>query len=165
MRLSHVTIPYIAAVILSAAALLHQDHARAAGEAERLPVGEFTARRFKKPPKMDGKIEPGEWDEALTTSGMITPFGHEFQQAETTMSLGFDDKRIYFLFKCRRGDGEWKLWKSVRENDDYSFGDPSVEIWVTPPSLVAETYQNVINTYPAVLDQHIIPSRGNRGKG
>ncbi|MGA2258014.1 MAG: glycoside hydrolase domain-containing protein [Thermoguttaceae bacterium] len=132
---------------------------------ERLPIGEFTATRFVKPPVIDGKVSPGEWDRAFTTSGLMAPFEHELQESETTMSLGFDAQRFYFLFRCRRGNHESKLWKNARFNDDYSFGDPSVEIWVTPPTAVPETYQNVINTYPAVLDVKNIPSRGYSSQG
>ena len=132
---------------------------------ERLPIGEFTATRFAKPPVIDGKIEPGEWDRAFTTSGLIVPFDHQLQEAETTMSLGFDNERLYFLFQCRRGNSEWKLWKYARLNDDYSFGEPSVEVWVTPPALVPETYQNILNTYPAVFDNKQIPTRGYTAAG
>ena len=138
----------------------------AAGKgAERLPVGEFTATRFEKAPVIDGKVEPGEWDRAFTTSGLITPFDHGLQESETTMSLGFDNERLYFLFQCRRGNSEWKLWKYARLNDDYSFGEPSVEVWVSPPALVPETYQNILNTYPAVFDNKQIPSRGYTAQG
>jgi hypothetical protein len=139
-------------------------HALAAHQAERLPIGEFTARRMAAP-TLDGKIGPGEWDRAFTTSGMITPFGHDLHQVETTVAMGFDDKNFYFLFRCRRGDREWYLRKSVRENDGYSFGDPSIEIWVTPPTLVPETYQSIINTFPAVLDIKMIPTRGYQAQG
>jgi hypothetical protein len=135
-----------------------------AAQKPRMPIGEFTARKIA-PPRIDGKIEPGEWDKAFTTSGLIAPFEHELHHVETTMALGFDEKSFYFLFNCRRSDAEWYLRKSVRENDGYDFGDPSVEIWVTPPTLVPETYQNIINTYPAVLDQKMIPTRGYVAQG
>ena len=137
--------------------------AQAAGE--RLKIGEFTASRFETPPVVDGKVSQGEWDRALTTSGLIAPFDHQLQESETTLSLGFDSKRFYFLFRCRRGDAEWKLWKSSRFNDDYDFGEPAVEIWVTPPTLVPETYQTILNTYPAVFDVKQIPSRGYTSQG
>ena len=131
----------------------------------KIPVGEFHARRFAAPPTIDGNVEPGEWDEALTVSGAITIFSHKLLQAETTWSFGFDDERFYFLADCTRGLREWKLWKTARENDAYSFGDPSVEIWVSPPKPVEETYQNIINTYPAVMDVKNIPSRGYSAMG
>jgi hypothetical protein len=135
------------------------------GAGERLPIGEFTATRFEKPPVIDGKVEAGEWDRAFTTSGLIAPFDHQLQESETTMSLGFDAERFYFLFRCRRGNQEWKLWKHSRLNDDYNFGEPSVEVWVTPPTIVPETYQNILNTYPAVFDVKNIPSRGYSAQG
>ena len=122
---------------------------------------------FEKPPVIDGKVSPGEWDRAFTTSGLMAPFEHELQESETTMSMGFDDQRLYFLFRCRRGNQEWKLWKHSRFNDDYNFGEPSVEVWVTPPTAVPETYQNIINTYPAVLDvrtSHPAATRRKAGK-
>jgi hypothetical protein len=136
-----------------------------AAQEARLPVGEFTAGRFAQAPTVDGKLAPGEWDRAFITSGLIAPFEHELHESVTEMGLGYDDERLYFLFRCQRGNFEWKLWKKARENDAYDFGDSSVEIWVSPPALVAETYQNVINTYPAVLDQKMIPTRGYTAQG
>jgi len=134
-------------------------------EPERLPVGEFTAVRFAQPPKIDGLIDAGEWDCAFATEGMMAPFEQELHESVTRMSLGFDSEKLYFLMACRRGNAEWKLWKICRQNDDYNFGEPSVEIWVTPPALVPETYQSVINTYPAVMDAKMIPSRGYTAMG
>jgi len=107
-----------------------------AAEGGRLPVGELTATRFEKAPVIDGVASPGEWDRALTTEGMMAPFEHELHESVTVMSLGFDAERLYFLMRCTRGNQEWRLPKYARENDDYSFGEPSVEIWVTPPALV-----------------------------
>src|SRR5271165_2181755 len=147
-------------ILFAAVACAALGAAAVRGAEQRVPVGEFTATRFEKPPIIDGKVSPGEWDRAFTTSGLMTPFEHLLQESQTTMSLGFDDQRFYFLFRCRRGNHEWKLWKHSRFNDDYDFGEPSVEVWVTPPTIVPETYQNVINTYPAVLDVKNIPSRG-----
>lgn len=136
-----------------------------AGEGERLPIGEFTATRFEKSPLIDGVASPGEWDRALTTEGMMAPFEHELHESISVMSLGFDAERLCFLMRCTRGNSEWRLPKYARLNDDYNFGEPSVEIWVTPPALVAETYQNIINTYPAVMDIKMIPTRGYTGMG
>ena len=136
-----------------------------AGEGERLPIGEFVATRFEKAPLIDGVASPGEWDRALTTEGMMAPFEHELHESITVMSLGFDAERLYFLLRCTRGNSEWRLPKYARLNDDYNYGEPSVEIWVTPPAPVAETYQNIINTYPAVMDIKMIPTRGYTGMG
>jgi hypothetical protein len=135
------------------------------GAGERLPVGEFTATRFAQAPVIDGVAAPGEWDRAFTTEGLIAPFEHQLHETVTIMSLGFDQENLYFLFRCKRGNFEWKLWKLARQNDDYSFGDSSVEVWVSPPAMVPETYQNVINTYPAVLDMKMVPSRGYTAQG
>ncbi len=137
----------------------------AAGGKEKIPAGAFYARRIEKAPTIDGKIEPGEWDGALVATGMITIFENKPFQAETTWGFAFDSERFYFLANCARGPKEWKLWKTARQNDDYSFGDPSIEIWVAPPKAVPETYQNIINTYPAVMDVHNIPSRGYSAMG
>ncbi|MBI5832288.1 MAG: hypothetical protein HZB16_08275 [Armatimonadetes bacterium] len=143
--------------------LLAADLLRAQGE--RLPIGEFAAPRLTPAPTIDGRAAPGEWDRALTTSGLVAPFDWQLQQAETTVSLGWDEANLYFLFRCRRGNEEWQLRKSARENDAYDFGDSSVEIWVTPPALVPETYQTILNTYPAVFDCKMVPSRGYTAQG
>jgi len=127
--------------------------------------GFFSMTRTAKPPAIDGKITPGEWDKSLTTSAILAAFDKQQISAATEMSVMFDDSKFYFLFKCGRAPGEWRLSKSVRVNDDYSFGDPSVEVWLAPPKRVPETYQSVINTYPAVLDLQMIPSRGYTAQG
>jgi len=131
----------------------------------RIPIGEFCARRVVQAPTIDGRRGPGEWDEALVASGVITCFSHRMLQADTTFAVAFDDERFYFLADCTRGNREWKLWKTARENDAYSFGDPSIEIWLSPPTIVPETYQNIINTYPSVMDIRNIPSRGYSAMG
>jgi hypothetical protein len=136
---------------------------QAAGE--RLPVGEFTATRFVQAPTIDGVVAPGEWDRAFTTSGLVGAFDHELQESVTVMSLGFDAEKLYFLFQCTRGNYEWKLWKKARQNDDYSFGDSSVELWISPPTLVPEAYQNIFNLYPCVFDLKTIPTRGYTAQG
>lgn len=136
-----------------------------AAPVERPEAGEFTVVKARQAPNVDGKIGAGEWDGALTTSGVIAAFDAKLLTAATEMSVTYDDSKFYFLFNCTRSAGEWKLSKSVRTNDDYSFGDPSVEVWVAPPARVPETYQSVINTYPAVLDQHAIPTRGYTAQG
>jgi hypothetical protein len=153
----------IVRVTLSLVFLLLSLSAIAGGE--RLPIGEFTAVRLDPPPTVDGTMAPGEWDRAFASSGLIAPFDHALQNAETTMYMGYDATRFYFCIRCRRSAGEWKLWKLSRTNDDYNFGEPSVEIWVTPPTLVPETYQNILNTYPAVFDQKFIPTRGYASLG
>jgi hypothetical protein len=132
---------------------------------ERLPVGQFTATRFEKAPVIDGIVSAGEWDRAFTTAGVIGAFDHELQESVTIMSLGFDQEKLYFLFRCKRGNFEWKLWKKARQNDDYSYGDSSVEVWVSPPTLVPETYQNILNLYPCVFDIKMIPTRGYSAQG
>jgi hypothetical protein len=137
----------------------------ASAETVRPPIGAFTAVRLTKPPILDGKVTPGEWDGAFTTSGVIAAFDHQLLTSDTVWSIGWDAQKLYFLARCKRGAAEWRLTKGVRFNDDYDFGDPSIEIWISPPKPVAETYQNILNTYPAVMDNHQIPSRGYTGAG
>jgi len=152
---------HVARIVAVAVAL----NAAVLSAAERPPGAQFTAVRMAQPPTIDGKISEGEWDGALTTTGLLAAFAYQQISAPTEMSMGFDDQRLYFLFRCTRAAREWRLSKSVRTNDGYSYGDPSVEVWVSPPKPIPETYQNVINTYPAVLDSHMIPSRGYTAQG
>lgn len=141
------------------------DNAPAKPAPAGLPVAEFYAAKMDKPPTIDGNVYPGEWDRAVTISGFITAFEKTLQNVETTVSFGYDANNFYFLFDCPRGGREWRLIKTARQNDDYSYGDSEIEIWVSPPTPITETYQNVINTYPAVFDVRNIPSRGYKGMG
>ncbi len=131
----------------------------------RAPIGEFTLVKLAQPPTLDGQVAPGEWDGAFTTSGLMAAFEQQLMTTDTTMAVGWHGDEFYFLFRCRRSPNEWRLTKGVRFNDDYDFGDPSVEVWISPPTRVPETYQSILNTYPAVLDNHQIPSRGYTAAG
>ena len=88
-----------------------------------------TATRFEKAPVIDGVVSPGEWDRAFTTSGLIGTFDHEMQESVTVMSLGFDADKLFFLFRCRRGNFEWKLWKKARQNPP---ADPDADVVPSP---------------------------------
>jgi len=134
-------------------------------EESRLPIGRFTIPRLTQAPLLDGHIAEGEWDEALMVSGIMSAFTDQLMNSDTAFAIGRHGDRLYVLARCRRGPREWRLGKQMRFNDQYNWGDPSIEIWVTPPTRIPETYQSVINTYPAVLDNHQIPSRGYHAAG
>lgn len=136
-----------------------------AKEAARPPIGTFTVPKLSKAPSLDGKIEPGEWDGAFLTSGLLAAFDNQLLTADSAFSVGWLDGTLFFLARCRRAPAEWQLTKGVRFNDDYDYGDPSIEVWVSPPKRVPESYQSILNTYPAVMDNHQIPSRGYTGAG
>ncbi len=151
--------------IALAVALCVDGSLQSQSEPDRLPIGRFTIPRLGQAPVVDGRLAEGEWDDAVFASGIMSAFTDQLMTSDTGFGIGWHGDRLYFLARCRRGPSEWKLRKQMRFNDDYNWGDPSIEIWISPPARISETYQSVINTYPAVLDNHQIPSRGYHAAG
>ncbi len=130
-----------------------------------LPLPEMVVPRTAHPPVIDGKISPGEWDRAAACTGFVKAFDGGLAKVQSVAWVTFDSQYIYVAFKNYRGAQLNFLSATGRRNDDEKIVfDPSNEIWISPPTSPATTYQSVFNVYPAVLDVKLIPSLGNSSK-
>ncbi len=134
-------------------------------EQPKLPLPEMVVGRTLTAPKIDGKIEPGEWDRAPACTAFVRAFEGTLSPIQTTARITYDDKYVYVAFTNFRGEHLKLLSKKGRRIDDEAIVfDPSNEIWLTPPVSPATTYQTLFNSYPAVLDAKVIPSVGYTAK-
>ena len=129
------------------------------------PLPEMAVPKTSHPPIIDGKMSPGEWDRAAACSGFVKAFDGGLAKIQSTAWITFDSQYIYVAFRNYRGAELGFLSASGRRLDDEKIvSDPSNEIWLSPPTVPATTYQTVVNVFPAVLDVKMIPSLGNSSK-
>ena len=133
----------------------------ALGAGAPLPLPEMVVSRCAAPPKIDGRIEPGEWDSAAACTAFVRAFEGSLSHIQSVAYFTYDQTFFYVAFRNLRGAQVELLQKKGRRNDDEGIVfDPSNEIWLTPPVTPATTYQTLFNAYPAALDVKFIPSVG-----
>ena len=121
--------------------------------------------KTKHPPVLDGKLSPGEWNTAAACTGFVKAFDGGLAKIQSTTWVTFDDRYLYVAFHNYRGEQLSILsTKGRRIDDEKIVYDPSNEIWISPPTTPATTYQTLLNVYPAVLDVKMIPSLGYSAK-
>jgi hypothetical protein len=129
------------------------------------PLPEMAVPKVLRPPVIDGKMAPGEWDRAAACSGFVKAFEGGLAKAQSTAWIAYDDTYIYVAFRNYRGPQLGFLTVAGRRADeDRIVADPSNEVWITPPAAPQATYQSVFNAYPAVFDVKMIPSVGSSSK-
>jgi len=97
------------------------------------PYGEATAAPLKQAPVIDGKIEPGEWDGAVRTTGFQTIFspGGFLEPRSGASYFGFTKDRLFIAVVSEYPpDGKDHSSGTARDKD-YVF-DESIEIWLDP---------------------------------
>jgi hypothetical protein len=139
--------------------------ATAQAQQKSLPLPEMVVAKCAVPPKIDGKIEPDEWDNAPACTGFVRAFDGTLAQLQTIARITYDDQFLYVCITNLRGAPHTLITKAARRPDDERIVfDDSNEIWISPPGTPARTYQTVFNTYPAVFDALQIPSLGYTAK-
>lgn len=130
-----------------------------------LPLPEMVVAKTASPPKLDGNIDPGEWNNAPVCTGFVKAFEGSLSNVQSNARITYDDKFIYVAMTNYRGEKLKLLQKRGRRiDDDAIVFDPSNEVWITPPSAPLATYQTLFNAYPAVFDAKMIPSVGYTSK-
>lgn len=117
------------------------------------------------PPVLDGRLSPGEWSRAAACTAFVKAFDGGLAKLQTTAWVTYDDHYLYVAFQNYRGEQLSFLSAKGRRTDDEAIVmDPSNEVWISPPTSPATTYQTLLNVYPAVLDVKMIPSLGYSSK-
>ncbi len=80
--------------------------------------------RLEVPPKIDGLIEDGCWQNIQPVSGFFQydPFNGEKASEETLVWAGYDQKKIYFAFLMKDTIPE-KIWAELTPRNDYENND------------------------------------------
>jgi hypothetical protein len=124
--------------------------------------------RAPKPPKIDGRIDPGEWRAATRLTGLTLIGGEEPAKEQTALLLMWDDENIYAASDCVEGDApDVRAVHKLR--DSFVFRDDSVELFFVPPAerVIARGdkpkwfYQIIISPIGAVYDAYAAKTRWN----
>jgi hypothetical protein len=80
--------------------------------------------RLEVPPKIDGLIEDGCWQNIQPVSGFFQydPFNGEKASEETLVWAGYDQKKIYFAFLMKDTSPE-RIWAELTPRNDYENND------------------------------------------
>ncbi|GEM_PF-934547 len=91
----------------------------------------LTIPRAAVAPRIDGNIEPGEWEQAGGVTGFFDLNG-ALADKQTIVYTTFDDKNLYIAFSSLNRAKDFRPGKSGR---DIKFGAQmeAVEVWIQPP--------------------------------
>ena len=90
-----------------------------------------TVSLFEEPPTLDGKIEPGEWDGAVRTTGFMALKGNWLEKGRGATYCGFTRERLYVaIISELPPDQELRARKKYR--DSVLIYDDSFEVWLDP---------------------------------
>ncbi|NQT11348.1 MAG: hypothetical protein HQ582_01280, partial [Planctomycetes bacterium] len=114
----------------------------------------FSVPRCMTPPRIDGKISPGEWARASVVTGVAGAGGAALDRKQPQVYLCYDEKRIYWAFRVPVLAGE-QLSMKVRTRKGPTWWDESVETYFHPMvkhTGYFPTYQIIVNPYGAIYD-------------
>ena len=121
-----------------------------------------TVSLFKTPPTIDGRIEDGEWDGAVATTGFQTLRKDLLEARGGRSYCGYGKKRLYLAMVSELPpDGELVANKTAR--DSRTVFDDSVEIWLDPyegDSGGGTYFQFIGNSRGAILDKKFDEEKG-----
>ena len=126
-----------------------------AGE-NSLPV--ISISRTKAPPVIDGKMTPGEWDQASGVTGFLDLYG-KLVPHQTFVYVTYDDKKLYFAFQYPF-PGNLKLKSTVKERDGSVARDDAIEIWLNPGK--GTYYQFLGNSIGTIEDYRYVKGKAER---
>ncbi len=81
------------------------------------------ARRLPTPPKIDGKIEPGEWDAAFAIDELRDTVTGQPTADRTRVWAGYDDRYLYFAFRCEDANPKGIVGREVTPNAQFEGED------------------------------------------
>jgi len=113
---------------------------------DSLPV--ITITKTNVPPVIDGKMEPGEWQQAAGVSGFLDLSGNLVPH-QTFVYVTYDDKKLYFAFRYSFSS-RVKLKSTVKERDGSVARDDAIEVWLNPGKGVY--YQFLGNSIGTIQD-------------
>ena len=135
-------------------------------------AGQAAVSQFKKTPTIDGKIEEGEWDGAVATTGFQAFQGNGCIDARNGQTyFGFSKERLYFAMRSEiPPDG--KLQSEKTNRDAELIWDEGIEIWIDPNRDRRESgegdqrfFNFIGNSIGTILDAAIDPKKGSPDLG
>jgi hypothetical protein len=90
----------------------------------------LTVPRCRKAPVIDGKLDPGEWDEAAGAAGFVEIAGGSLSSVGTRVYLTYDEKNLYLAFRCPV-EGK-PVGHKYELNQGTPWDEDAVEIYLQP---------------------------------
>jgi len=97
---------------------------------ESLVLSEFVVPKSSTPPKIDGKIGKGEWDNAIGVSGMVYHSKKQLAPIQVKMYITYTNTHLYIMFDSEK-PGKLLAKETERDNIDVTYDD-SIEIFINP---------------------------------
>lgn len=110
----------------------------------------YTAYKAVKSPKIDGKINKGEWRNAPWSEPYqdISDSTNPIPRLATTCKMLWDEHYLYVAAKLEEPD----LWATLRNHDDIVFQDNDFEIFIDPNNDGNQYFEIEINALGTVMD-------------
>jgi len=112
--------------------------------------GNAITRIASKAPIIDGKISPGEWDNAAKLAGLVLTGTDEPASQQTECGITADSQNLYIAFRCNYSGGILKA--DVRGRDVHVWEDDAVELFIQPDTAVKSYYQFSGNSVGTIYD-------------
>jgi hypothetical protein len=138
---------------------------RPALQAQAAKRARLTVPKISKPPTIDGKMDPGEWDTAAVVTGFMNATGVDaglIDKPNAKIYLAHDGKNFYMAVYCELLPGEVPSRKYRKRDEPVYLDSYQLELWLTPPAKgQVVTYQMIGNAYGAIYDCRQVPALGN----
>ena len=118
-----------------------------------LPRPLLTVARAPRPPVIDGKLRPGEWQYAGCTAGLLNLADGDIAAEQTTVYVTYDAQRLYVAFEAFLTT-ERSPRASESRRDGGVWGDESFELFLVPAGQPQGSFYHFIgNSIGTVFDR------------
>jgi uncharacterized protein DUF5916/cellulose/xylan binding protein with CBM9 domain len=131
--------------------------------ADAQPLPDFRVSRAAQPPKLDGALDDAVWQSApLELSEWISynPLRGEKGAPRTEVRVAYDDRNLYFAFRCVDDEPE-KIRTNISKRDD-SFNDDWVALSLDSTATGQTAYHLFVNPSGIQMDAVNTASSGER---
>lgn len=115
-----------------------------AGPPQHLSWPRITILPLSQPPKIDGRIEPGEWDSAIVMTGFLLLAQQELHSVQPEAYVGWTPQALYVAAQIPTAPGE-KARAYITKYDGPVWQDDSLEVHIDRGHQHQRNYQFIIN--------------------
>jgi hypothetical protein len=119
----------------------------------RVPVYEVT--RAATPLRVDGNLDDRSWGEAAVIRNFAVNLSGAPAKSETTAQVLYDDRFIYFGFRCV----DENVWATLRRRDDHLWEEEVVEVFLQADPRQTSYIELEVNPLGTMLDIYLLDVR------
>lgn len=125
------------------------------------PGATATAQEATVPPTIDGRLAPGEWDQAARLTNFTLHEADDPAPDQTLVYVTWDRERLYLGFRCDQPGGNPKADALTR--DATVWEDDSLEVFVQPDLKAPRYYHFIGNSAGVIYDAQGLGAPGWNG--